>query len=186
MCVQQGCQYHRGFIGKSRVQAPLHTLRVPDRASTTHYAHYTLAHRAPLFAYNSPVILTVTLPGGVIFATRPVKYYHFRNCTFPFFSKTRYDTMMLAIHEMLTFQYENKHFLLCGACAPSSTSLCVTLSGHNFADIHDVFLMVFFLASLGLNFEHLLKYRYLQGGNCILQNHVFQILPRSCVLQHFF
>ena len=94
--------------------------------------------------------------------------------------------MMLAIHEMLIFQYENKHFLLCGACAPSSTSLCFTLSGRNFTDIHDVVLMVLFLASLGLNFEHLLKYRYLHGGNYIWQNHVFQILPGSRVLQHFF
>jgi len=28
LCVQQGCQYYRGFIGKSRVQAPLYTARV--------------------------------------------------------------------------------------------------------------------------------------------------------------
>ncbi len=28
LCIQQGCQYYRGFIGKSRVQAPLYTVRV--------------------------------------------------------------------------------------------------------------------------------------------------------------
>ncbi len=28
LCIQQGCQYYSGFIGKNRVQAPLYTARV--------------------------------------------------------------------------------------------------------------------------------------------------------------
>ncbi len=32
LCIQQGCQYYRGFIGKSRVQTPLYTARVSKTA----------------------------------------------------------------------------------------------------------------------------------------------------------